>query len=229
MSAQNSTITHTQMVFEEWAQSANQFWGAMTQSWPAAGSTDGLSTTLDTAWDIYQEAVRISAKIFQDEFQSVINTPKIGLTRTYQENVSRAVEKFSALNAKLLEFSQLLHVPVKKSATALQDNLSQLNLEGLSPEELKNCYRKWLKDLEKQYLEFLRSPEFCQGMGATLLSMGEFTEARDQIFQDMMKMVGVPTEKEMDELYRDMYEMKKRLKKLEKMNGGETPADQSND
>jgi polyhydroxyalkanoate synthesis regulator phasin len=40
--------------------------------------------------------------------------------------------------------------------------------------------------------------------------------ARETITQDMLKGLAVPTQKDLDELYREIYNLKKKIRKLEK-------------
>jgi polyhydroxyalkanoate synthesis regulator phasin len=46
--------------------------------------------------------------------------------------------------------------------------------------------------------------------------MSEFSAAKKEILQDFLNTLPVPTHKEMDELYKEIYLLKKRIKELEK-------------
>jgi polyhydroxyalkanoate synthesis regulator phasin len=46
--------------------------------------------------------------------------------------------------------------------------------------------------------------------------MSEFSKAKKEILQDFLNMLPVPTLKELDELYKEIYLLKKRIKALEK-------------
>jgi polyhydroxyalkanoate synthesis regulator phasin len=68
-------------------------------------------------------------------------------------------------------------------------------------------------------MTLFKSPEYSQTLGKTLNAMGEYTVARKKILEDVLQMLPVPTHSEVDELYKEIYLLKKRLKKLEKKSG----------
>jgi polyhydroxyalkanoate synthesis regulator phasin len=74
----------------------------------------------------------------------------------------------------------------------------------------------WLKILEGHYMTLFKSQEYTQALGKTLGSMEEFTMARQELLQDALQSLPVATDKDMDELYKELYELKKRIKQLEK-------------
>ena len=53
-------------------------------------------------------------------------------------------------------------------------------------------------------------------MGKTLDALEEFVAARNEIAQDMFKALHLPTQDELVDLYKEMYQLKKRIKILEK-------------
>ena len=57
-------------------------------------------------------------------------------------------------------------------------------------------------------------------LGRILDSLGDYLVARQEILQDAMQALPVPSQKEMDELYREIYLLKKRIKALEKNRDG---------
>jgi len=50
----------------------------------------------------------------------------------------------------------------------------------------------------------------------TLNSLHDFRAARSEFFMDLLQNLPIPTNKEMDELYKDLYILKKRVKELER-------------
>jgi len=53
-------------------------------------------------------------------------------------------------------------------------------------------------------------------MSKTLDALEDFVAARNAIAQDFLKTMAVPTQDELDELYKELYQLKKRIKNLEK-------------
>ena len=140
----------------------------------------------------------------------------MGLTRCYQERFAQAADKYNVFQATLAEFVSLLYLPVEKSFKVVQDQLAIMADEGKVPEKSKELYRMWVKVLEGHYMTLFKSPEYNQALSRILDSLGEFHVAKQQILQDAMKTLPVPTVQEMDELYKDIYLLKKRVRQLEK-------------
>jgi polyhydroxyalkanoate synthesis regulator phasin len=53
-------------------------------------------------------------------------------------------------------------------------------------------------------------------MSNTLHALEDYLQARDAIIQDILKVMAVPTQKDMDDLYKEIYQLKKKIRKLEK-------------
>jgi predicted nucleic acid-binding Zn-ribbon protein len=53
-------------------------------------------------------------------------------------------------------------------------------------------------------------------MAETLGALEDLMTARNAITQDLLKTMAVPTQDELDELYKELYQLKKRIKILEK-------------
>jgi polyhydroxyalkanoate synthesis regulator phasin len=105
---------------------------------------------------------------------------------------------------------------MEKSFQVLQEKLTELADEGELPEDSKKYYQMWIKILEGHYMTLFQSSEYTQALNKTLDSLSEFSVAKKEILQDFMNMLPVPTHKEMDELYKEIYLLKKRIKELEK-------------
>ena len=65
-------------------------------------------------------------------------------------------------------------------------------------------------------MTLFQSSEYTQSLNKTLNAMSEFSAVKKEILQDFLNMLPVPTHKEMDELYKEIYLLKKRIKELEK-------------
>ncbi len=144
-----------------------------------------------------------------------MNVPQLGLTREYQERFTKAADKFNVFQGTLAEFVSLLYLPVEKSFKVVQDQLSAMADQGKVPEKSKELYRLWVKVLEGHYMTLFKSPEYNEALSRILNALGEFNVAKQHILQDAMQALPVPTLKEMDELYKEIYLLKKRLRELE--------------
>jgi hypothetical protein len=163
-----------------------------------------------------QDAFRAWSELYEKEFSQFLNVPQLGLTRFYQERVGRAVDKFNVLQADMAEFLHIFYLPMEKSFKVLQEKVATLAEEGDLPADTKDVYRLWIKILEGHYMTLFKSAEYTQALNKTIDSLEEFMVAREDVLLDVLKMYPVATNKDMDELYKEIYLLKKRVRTLEK-------------
>ena len=175
------------------------------------------STKSYTFENIDEDAVKVWTKLYETELRKIFNIPQLGLTRFYQEKMIKSVDKFNIFQSNLTEFFRLLSLPMEQSFQILQEQLTELADQSNLPEDSKAYYQMWIKILEGHYMKLFQSSEYTQILNKTLHSMSEFSEAKKELLQDtLLYMLPVPTQKEMDELYKEIYLLKKRIKELEK-------------
>ena len=92
-----------------------------------------------------------------------------------------------------------------------------------SPEEFKDYYRRWLKVLEGHYMTLFKSPEYTRTMSHTLNALEDFTLAKQELLAEALEALPIPTHRDMDELYREVYLLKKQVKDLSKKMAGLAP------
>ncbi len=152
---------------------------------------------------------------YEKECSRVLNIPQLGLTRYYQERAAHAVEKFNCFQIALTQFVSLLSEPVASSVQFWREgvNSARNNAEG---SDLKARYQSWIQRLESVYMELLKSPEYCSAMSNVLKALRDYKVSKQLVLIDMLQELPIPTHKDMDELYKELYTLKKRVKELEK-------------
>jgi hypothetical protein len=74
----------------------------------------------------------------------------------------------------------------------------------------------WVKTLEGFYMTLFKSPEYQKAMNHVLMTLEDFTLAKQDLVADALKDLPIPTLQEMDEIYREIYLLKKQVKALTK-------------
>lgn len=176
----------------------------------------GKSTEAYSFEDLDENAFRAWTEIYEKEFRQFLNIPQLGLTRFYQEKVNQTIDKFNLFQAAMGEFLRLLYLPVTKSFSVMQEKLGEIAEAGELPEDSKKYYQMWIKILEGHYMTLFQSPEYVKTLGKTLDTMSDFTAAKNEVMEDILNILPVSTQKDMDDLYKEIYLLKKRIKTLEK-------------
>ena len=196
-------------------------WDAFFQlqkDWIERTSRIGKSTAAYKFENLDQEAFKAWIEIYEKEFRQFLTVPQLGLIRFYQERANEALDKFNVLQATMAEFISVLYLPMEKSVKVMQEKLGEMAGSGKLPEKTKDYYRLWIRILEGHYMNLFKSPEYTDLMARTLNAMGEYMIARRRVMEDALQSLPLPTLKDMDESYKEIYSLKKRVKELERQN-----------
>lgn len=188
----------------------------LQREWMERAGRIGASAASFSFEGLDREAFKIWSDLYEKEFRQFLKMPHIGLMRVYQEHASEALDKFQIFQVAMAEFISLLHLPAEQASKVMQDKLAELAVEGHIPERTKDYYTMWIKILEKHYTVLFNSSEYNLAIAKTVDAMSEFLIARKQILEDSFRFLPIPTQQETDELYKEIYLLKKRVKQLEK-------------
>lgn len=190
------------------------------REWMEKAGRIGQSTVAYNFDNLDQEAFKAWVEVYEKEFQQFLNVPALGLTRVYQEHANRAMDKFNVYQGTLAEFISIVFLPVEKTFKVMQDQLNTMAEQGSLPERFNDLYRMWVKILEGHYMTLYKSPEYNQALVRILDASCDFATARQEILQDALKGLPVPSLRDMDEFYKEIYLLKKRVRELEKRLSG---------
>jgi class III poly(R)-hydroxyalkanoic acid synthase PhaE subunit len=190
----------------------------LQREWIERTARIGESTSAYKFENLDQEAFRAWLDIYEKEFRQFLHVPQLGLIRFYQERANEALDRFNILQATMAEFISVLYLPFERSAKVMQENLGEMAASGKLPEKTKDYYRVWVKILEGLYLNLFKSPEYTDLMARTLNAMENYMVARRRVMEDALQSLPLPTLKDVDECYKEIYSLKKRVKELEKHN-----------
>lgn len=163
-----------------------------------------------------QEAFKAWMDLYEQEIQQYLKMPQLGLTRFYQEKANTALDRFNLFQNSLAEFVNVLYLPMEKSFKVLQEKVAELAEKGTLPENPKDYYNMWVKILEGHYMTLFKTPEYTEALSRALGTFQEYMTARDDLLQDALKSLPVPTNRDMDALYKEIYDLKKKIRTLEK-------------
>lgn len=163
-----------------------------------------------------QEVFRALTDIYEKEIRQYFQIPQLGLTRSYQERFTELLDKKNLFETTAAEFISIICLPMEKSVKVFQDKLQSMAQEGAMPKDLKENYEIWIKILEGHYMSLFQSKEYTVALHKTLEKLEDFVLAKNDALLDVLQFLPIPTTKEMDELYKEFYDLKKRVKELEK-------------
>ena len=188
----------------------------LQQQWLERAGRIGNKTEAYNFENLDQDTFKAWLEIYQKDFSQFLNVPQLGLTRVYQERINRAADKFNVFQVEAAEFLYLLYLPMEKSLRVMGEKFRELSQEGNLSENFKDYYNMWIKILEGHYMTLFKSPEYSMALSKAINSAEDFIDARQELLADALKALHIPTDKDMDELYKELYLLKKKVKALQK-------------
>ncbi|MCB9482228.1 MAG: hypothetical protein H6680_10485 [Desulfobacteraceae bacterium] len=153
---------------------------------------------------------------YEKELSRIFGMPQVGLGREYQEKIAGTLDKFNLFNAAVIEFIYFLYLPMEKTFILMQKDMEKMIAEGKLPENSEEYYNMWLKKLEAHYMAMFHSNEYISVMAKALENMAQFKSARDSVLEDVVSSMPIPTKSEIDEMYKELSDLKRTVKRLEK-------------
>lgn len=160
-----------------------------------------------TAFESYREW-------YVNELQKYLYTPKLGLPRELQEKSSTLIDKTHIFQTHLSELLFLFTLPMAKANRMMQKKFKIMLKDGELPEDSSEAYNQWIRELEEHYMELLKSEEYTKVLNHTITSLVDYRELKTDLMSGVLKEMQIPSNKEMDEVYKDLYQMKKQIRMM---------------
>lgn len=155
-------------------------------------------------------------EIYEKEFKQILKIPKIGLAREYQERMAELADRFNVFQTTLAEFLYTLYLPIEKSVQIVQQAMVETAKRGDLGDDFKKYYKMWIKTLEGHYMTLFKSPEYTDILKKLLDAVEDYKIAREEVLMDVFRNLPMPTNRDIDEVYRELYDLKKKVRELSK-------------
>ncbi|MGB3211020.1 MAG: poly(R)-hydroxyalkanoic acid synthase subunit PhaE [Desulforhopalus sp.] len=152
--------------------------------------------------------------LYKTEFQKYLHIPKIGLPREFHEQLSQLTDKSNIFSSYLVELFYLFTLPFEKTNRVMQQKVKQMLENGEFAEDSKQVYSEWIKILEGHFMELLKSREYTEVLNNTITSFAAYKSVKSDVIDVFLKELQIPTTRDMDEVYKDLYQMKKKIRAL---------------
>lgn len=195
-------------------QSGWEGYSLLQKEWTEKAARIGKRTEAFKYEDIDQDLFKAWSEVYEKEFRQFLRIPQIGLTRFYQERMAQATDSLNIFEIYLSEFMNLLYLPVEKSAGAMSKKLEEITEKGELSENFDEYYNAWIKLLEGHYMTLFKSPEYLKSLNNVLDAGENYFFARNRVIEDILQFFPIATHTEMDDLYKEIYLLKKKVNEL---------------
>jgi polyhydroxyalkanoate synthesis regulator phasin len=85
----------------------------------------------------------------------------------------------------------------------------------LNPESYKDFYKIWMETYSETFHEFLKSGHFANDLGKFMSHFMEFQKFNREVLEEnYLKPMNLPTKTDIDEINKELYSLRKTVKKL---------------
>lgn len=196
-----------------------EFQGNLIQSF-ARASAHTQSYNFD---NLDHSAFQSFRDLYTSEWQKYLHIPKIGLSREQHEQLADLVDKSNIFYTYIAELFYLFSLPFEKSNHSIQRKINGMLEEGEVENDPSKLYNEWIKILEGNFMQLMKSQEYTNLLNGLIRSLVEYKAVKNDVMDIFLKKLQIPTSKEMDEVYKELYVTKKKVKeltrRLEKLEG----------
>jgi hypothetical protein len=153
---------------------------------------------------------------FDSTFGKAFRIPALGKDREKMELVLRGFDEFSLYLAKSMDYKQLIYTTGLTSMGKVVERVMEKTKRGEEMTKFEDFFNLWLDVNEKNYLALFQTEEFSKMQGELLEADLKVRKNFSNLTELYLNDFPVVLRSEMDDLYKTVYELKKKVKSLEK-------------
>jgi class III poly(R)-hydroxyalkanoic acid synthase PhaE subunit len=154
----------------------------------------------------------IFVKNYEETIGKALLAPSLGYFKEFNERLNNMVYAYIQFNTSKAAFYSLFYATGMKAAERVYDKLTEFVGKEATPETFREFYRIWWTVNEEVYQELFRSEEFSK-LTLDVNRRGlQFRKWIDDVLEQILKFTSLPSKKDMDEIYRSLYDLKKEVR-----------------
>jgi hypothetical protein len=154
----------------------------------------------------------IFVKNYEETIGKALLAPSIGYFKEFNERMNNMIYAFIQFNTSKAAFYSLFYDTGMRAAERVYEKYTEFVGKEITPETFREFYRIWWTINEEVYQELFRSDEFSK-LSRDVNRRGLlFRKWIDDVFEQILKFTSLPSKKDMDEIYRSLYNLKKEVR-----------------
>lgn len=156
-------------------------------------------------------------KAYEETLGKFLKIPTVGPSRQVLDKMMKSIDSFIRYGAAAVDFSLALYKPSLQAIEEISPKVAETFKGKITPEQYKEFYELLVKTFEEKFYALFKSPAFAELLNTTLEASLNFRRHYFGVMEEMLKETPVVTDRKMDQVYQDLYNLKKRVKELEKI------------
>lgn len=143
----------------------------------------------------------------------------IGPMRAFASNSKKISTELIQINENLMEFNKFVTEYYKQLSETWRESQNKVNLKAPDVphdvEQMESFKRIWIDIFDNDFTELFDSEKFGENYGKLVSKELELTKHWNNISNVILQSANLPSKEEIDEVYKEMHTLKKRVTKLE--------------
>jgi hypothetical protein len=168
-----------------------------------------------TGFESVQEFFDLGLKNYEATAGRFVEMPALGPAREKSEKFMKGFSTFINLYAAGMDSSSNIQIVLQEAMRRVHEKTGS-DMEGsISPDKYKDFYRLCIETFSETFKEFMRSGHFASDMGKLNSLLMDFQiYNRGMLEENYLKPMNLPTKTEIDEINKELYFLKKKVKEL---------------
>lgn len=159
--------------------------------------------------------LRVWHQAYSESYGKFFQLPAFGSGKESFEKLSASLDSYMQYLAAVSEMWGTLHKISTEAAESLMEKLAKQPGEE-APKTYKELYRLWWQTNEDAFFELFKTDSFARILGKTVDAGVAFKKHLDELLLEYISQLPVPTNRDMDSVYKTIHELKATIKKQEK-------------
>lgn len=166
--------------------------------------------------DGFLEFFKLWEDNYQKTFGKLLTAPGFGKDKNFYEQQMKTFDKYIDFLFDFAKLSvRLTKVVTESTEEVIRDNFEMIKSSS-EPKSFEEFYDYWKKHLSNSFDKLFFSEEFSKFLGQFVESVMDLKISNDRLMEKILAQFPIPTNKDMDSLYKTVYELKKEVRLLKK-------------
>jgi class III poly(R)-hydroxyalkanoic acid synthase PhaE subunit len=154
--------------------------------------------------------------LYEDSFGSLMQSPLLGPTREFNGKLLAGFDAWKELYQASINYQLILADVQVKSFEALMKELVSRAEKGNQVKDWKEFQTIWSQVADQVFEDTFCEEDKLKIRGKFLNSLNVYRIKQQEIMELSLNMMNMPTRKEVDEMHKTIYELRKELKQIKK-------------
>ena len=167
----------------------------------------------ETLNEIYNNLTQHYLEFYQECVGKYLSIPQFGIQREAHHQIMAAIDSYHKFMVVFGDFLVVFSKPLRNAMKILPQAIRDKERTNEGFKSAKEVYNFAVNILDKSYDDWIKSPEGVQSVVKMVNSYLDYQRKLNRVKDNWFKSLSIPTKKEMADVYRGIYDLKKKTRK----------------